>query len=105
MSSEHGKIRAKLKDGAIRVRVLINHPMETGSRKHPATDEPIPRHYIQELVCEHNGDQVLSMDWGWGISENPYLSFDILNGAAGDNVAVRWTDDKEQSAALEATVS
>ena len=104
MNSDNGKIRAKLKDGIISVRVLINHPMETGSRKHPGTGEAIPRHFIQEVMCEHNGTAVMSLEWGWGISANPYLSFDIRNGAVGDTVRVSWTDDQQQSAALETTV-
>jgi len=104
MNSENGKIRAKLKDGIISVRVLIDHPMETGSRKHPSTGELIPRHFIQEVVCEHNGTPVMTMDWGWGVSANPYLAFDIRNGAVGDTVRVSWTDDQQQSAALETTI-
>ena len=104
MNSDNGKIRAKLKDGIISVRVLINHPMETGSRKHPGTGEVIPRHFIQEVMCEHNGISVMSLEWGWGISANPYLAFDIRNGVVGDTVRVSWTDDQEQSAALETTI-
>jgi sulfur-oxidizing protein SoxZ len=104
MNTDQGKIRARLNDGAIAVKVLIRHPMETGSRKDPATGETVPRHYIREVVCEHNDTPVLTMDWGWGISENPYLSFRIRQGAAGDRVVVRWTDDRGDSAALETTV-
>ncbi|MGB5832811.1 MAG: thiosulfate oxidation carrier complex protein SoxZ [Thiohalocapsa sp.] len=105
MSNDQGRIRAKLKDDVISVRVLINHPMETGSRKHPASGEIIPRHFIQEVVCEHNGQSVMTVDWGWGISANPYLSFDVRNGKVGDTVAVRWTDDQGQAGFLEATVA
>ena len=104
MNSENGKIRAKLKDGIISVRVLINHPMETGSRMHPSTGEIIPRNFIQEVVCEHNGSPVMTMDWGWGISANPYLSFDVRNGAIGDSVRVSWTDDQQHSAKLETVI-
>jgi len=105
MSTEHGRIRARLRDGVIDVRVLIDHPMETGTRKHPGTGESIPRHFIQEVVCEHNGTPVLTMDWGWGVSTNPYLSFRVRQGAAGDRITVRWTDNRDETAALETTVS
>jgi sulfur-oxidizing protein SoxZ len=104
MSNDNGKIRAKAKDGGIAVRALIRHPMETGSRKQPGTEEPIPRHYIQELLCEHNGDTVLRMDWGWGVSENPYLAFHIAAGAAGDSVVLRWRDDRGGTGELSTTV-
>lgn len=78
--------------------------METGHCKHPFSGEPIPRHYIQPVVCEHNDDAVLSFDCGWGVSANPYLAFEVLDGAAGDTVAVRWTDSRGLSAALETAV-
>ena len=105
MAEEHGKIRARLRDGTIQVKAIIRHPMETGSRKNPTTGELIPRNYIREVICEHNGKAVLTLDWGWGISANPYLSFRIRNGAPGDTVAVRWQDDQGQQAALETTLS
>jgi sulfur-oxidizing protein SoxZ len=103
MNDDNGKIRAKLKDGAISVRVLMRHPMETGSRKDPSSGETIARHFIREVVCEHNGKRVLSLDWGWGISANPYLAFEVKNGAAGDTIAVRWIDDRDASVTLETT--
>ncbi len=103
MSNEHGKIRAKIGNGGIAVRALIRHPMETGSRKDPTTERPIPRHYIQELVCEHNGNVVLRMDWGWGVSEDPYLAFDIEQGVAGDTVTLRWRDNRGDTGELVTT--
>ncbi|MGD8275281.1 MAG: thiosulfate oxidation carrier complex protein SoxZ [Thiohalocapsa sp.] len=101
MSNDHGRIRAKAKNGGVAVRVLINHPMETGSREHPSTGDVIPRHYIQEVICEHNGAVVLSLDWGWGISANPYLAFHIQQGQVGDTVVIRWIDDQGETASLE----
>jgi sulfur-oxidizing protein SoxZ len=105
MSTDFGRIRAKAAEGGIAVRALIRHPMETGSRKQPRTDEPIPRHYIQAVVCEHNGEPVLSLDWGWGVSANPYLAFRIQRGQPGDTVAIRWTDDKGEAGRLETTAA
>ena len=105
MSREHGRIRVKAKDGGIDVRAIIRHPMETGSREDPATGETIPRHYIQEVVCEHNGDIVLTLDWGWGVSANPYLAFHIQQGQTGDVVLIRWIDDRGETGSLEAKVA
>ena len=105
MNTEYGRIRARLNDGAIGVRVLIRHPMETGSRKDPSTGETVPRHYNREVICEHNGRPVLTMDWGWGVAANPYLGFSVRNGASGDRITVRWTDDKGQTASLETTLA
>ena len=104
-NQDPGRLRARLDDGVVRVRVLLRHPMETGSRQDKATGEIIPRHYIRELVCEHNGQPVLTMDWGWGVSANPYLSFDLTDGKPGDTIAVRWLDDKGEKGLVEGRVT
>jgi len=99
-----GRLRAKLRDGLVKVRVLMNHPMETGARQDPATGELVPRHFIREVVCEHNGEPVLTLDYGWGVSKNPYLSFDLAAGKPGDLIVVRWLDSEGQTGRIEGEV-
>jgi sulfur-oxidizing protein SoxZ len=101
---DSGRLRAKRKDGVVTVRVLLRHPMETGARQDPATGELVPRHFIREVVCEHNGTRVLTLDWGWGVSANPYLSFDLKEGEPGDTVAVQWVDNQGASGRVEGEV-
>lgn len=103
-NEDRGKVRARLKDGVVRVKVLLKHPMETGSRKHPGTGELLPRHFIREVVCERNGTPVLTLDWGWGVAANPYLSFDLKEGKAGDLIAIRWVDNQGETASVEGKV-
>ncbi|WP_295882448.1 thiosulfate oxidation carrier complex protein SoxZ [uncultured Thiohalocapsa sp.] len=55
-------------------------------------------------VCEHNGAPVLGMDWGWGVSANPYVAFQIASGAAGDRVTLRWHDNRGDTGELSTTV-
>ena len=104
MPRTSGRLRARMDGTAIQVKMLLRHPMETGARKHPATGKLLPRHFIQELVCSHNGTPVLTLDWGWGVSANPYLSFDLRDGKVGDAIAIRWTDNKGESATIEGEV-
>ena len=92
-NTDSGRVHARLKDGVVTVKALLRHPMETGSRKHPGTGEVMPRLFIQEVICENNGQPVLTLDWGWGVSANPYLSFDLIEGRVGDAIAVRWVDN------------
>ena len=94
------RIRAKMRGNAAMVKVLIRHPMETGRRKDKQTGERIPRHFIRELRCEHNGASVLSADWSWGIAANPYLSFQILDARPGDEVRIAWTDNQGREDAV-----
>ena len=87
------KIRARMKDGMAEVKMLLQHPMETGNRKDPETGLKIPRHFIRELTCEHHGNAVLSTQWSWGIARNPYLALRIREASPGDRVRVYWSDD------------
>ncbi len=91
--SKKVKIRASLKDGVTTVKALMTHPMETGARKDKESGELIPAHYIQEITVTLNGETVMNANWGTGVSKNPYLSFKIKGGAAGDTVALEWKDN------------
>lgn len=98
------KIRATAKKGGTTVKALMSHSMETGLRKNKKTGEKIPAHFIQEVQCEHNGNNVLTALWGPAISKNPYLSFKFKGGAKGDTVKVSWVDNKGEKASKEAKI-
>ena len=98
------KIRAKAKGGVTTVKSLMNHPMETGLRKNRKTGERIPAHFIQEVIAEHNGSNVLTAHWGTAVSKNPYLSFRFSGAAAGDTVKLSWVDNQGGKDSAEATV-
>jgi sulfur-oxidizing protein SoxZ len=97
-------MRASNKDGVTTIKALISHAMETGTRKDKKTGEKIPAHFIQEVVCEHKGNKVLTANWGAAISKNPYLSFRFSGAAAGDTVKLSWVDNKGGKDSAEATV-
>ncbi len=99
-----GKIRARLNNGVVTVKMLLRHPMETGSRKDPVTGVLVPRHFIREVVCERNGERVLALDWSWGVAAKPYLSFQLKQGQAGDNIAIHWLDNTGETGLLRARV-
>ena len=88
------KMRAKAESGVTTIKALISHPMETGTRKDKKTGEKIPAHFIQEVVCTHKGNTVMTANWGPAISKNPYLSFRFTGGVAGDSVTLSWVDNK-----------
>jgi sulfur-oxidizing protein SoxZ len=97
-------MRASNQDGVTTIKALISHEMETGTRKDKKTGEKIPAHFIQEVVCEHKGNKVLTANWGAAISKNPYLSFRFSGAAAGDTVKLSWVDNKGGKDSAEATV-
>jgi sulfur-oxidizing protein SoxZ len=98
------KVRAKLSDDTTTVKALISHPMETGQRKDKKTGKPIPAHFIQEVVCEHNGNSVLTAQWGPAVSKNPYLSFRFKGASKGDTLTLRWVDNKGESDSIETKI-
>jgi sulfur-oxidizing protein SoxZ len=101
--SKH-KMRARLRDGVVDVRVLIQHPMETGNRKDPITGLKVPRLFIRELVCEHNGKPVMRTQWSWGMARNPYLGLHLKGAAKGDKVRLYWMDSAGVADAVESVV-
>ena len=98
------KIRAKAKNGVTTVKTLMSHPMETGLRKDSKTGKNIPAHNITEVTAEHNGNVVMTANWGTGISKNPYLSFKFKGGASGDKIKISWIDNKGESDSAEAAI-
>jgi sulfur-oxidizing protein SoxZ len=88
------KIRLKLDGDVTTVKCRMTHPMENGQRKDSETGEPIPAHFIQEVVCKWKDQVVMTALWSGGVSKNPYLVFKFKGGAAGDPVEVSWKDNR-----------
>lgn len=98
------KVRAKLAGDVTTVKALVSHPMETGQVKDKKTGQLLPAHFIQEVVCEHNGKAVMTALWGVAISKNPYLSFRFKGAKVGDKLTLRWADNKGQSDSQETVI-
>ncbi|MDB5778507.1 MAG: sulfur compound chelating protein SoxZ [Polaromonas sp.] len=98
------RIRAQASGVNATVRILMAHEMESGQRK-DAGGKFIPAWYIQEVTVTHNGQPVLTAEWGPGMSKNPYLQFVIKGARAGDKIGVRWKDSHGDTRSDEATVA
>lgn len=103
--AEPMKIRAQMAGDVADVKVLMNHPMETGQRKDAKTGQLIPAHFIQSVSATVNGKPVLEAQWSVAISKNPFLGFKVKGAKAGDKVTVNWTDNKGDKNSAEATVA
>lgn len=98
------RIRAALAGEETTVRVLMSHPMETGTRK-DAAGATVPAHFIKDVVATHNGKTVLQAMFSGSVSQNPFLSFKFKGGAKGDKVVVKWTDNKGETRTDEAAIA
>lgn len=85
------KIKAKVKNNAVDVKLLIKHPMETGRRK-DGDGKLIPAKYITEVEAVHNVNVVFHAEFGTAISKDPYLAFRFKGGVKGDVVTIMWKD-------------
>ena len=102
------KMRAKLtgettSGGVTEVKVIISHPMETG-RKKDDFGVLIPAHFIQLVTATLNDKPVLEMQWGTGISKNPYLTFYVKGANVADKIVVAWFDNLGKTGAGEILV-
>jgi sulfur-oxidizing protein SoxZ len=90
------RVRAIAKDDTTEVQALIQHPMDSGFVK-DAQGALIPAHFIQQLTFEHNGKKVFVADWGPAVAKDPYVKFAFKGAAKGDELKIRWVDNKGAS--------
>jgi sulfur-oxidizing protein SoxZ len=88
---------------AFEVRVLVQHPMETGFRR-DMNGRAIPLNVLDQLSCRYGGREVFRAKLGSGIAANPYIAFYVLAEASGP-MLIEWSDDKGDKGSFTATVS
>jgi sulfur-oxidizing protein SoxZ len=99
------KIRATMQGDVAEVKVLVNHPMETGNRKDSKTGELIPAHFIQSLAVKVGDKQVMDAQIGGSVSRNPFFGFRVKGAKAGEKIVVTWKDNKGESRTDETTIA
>ena len=87
----------------IEVRIIIQHPMETGFR-YDALGRQTPRNVIYSFECRYGGAEVFRAAMGAGISANPYLRFFVRARESGD-IECRWVDQENASGVASARVT
>jgi len=98
------RMRITLDGDVASVKVLMPHPMESGLRTDPKTNELIPKHFIHHVVASHNGRTVLDAQWSQAVSKNPFLEFRLRGTRAGDKVGVAWEDNKGEANSFETVI-
>jgi sulfur-oxidizing protein SoxZ len=98
------KIRTKLNGDVAAIKSLITHPMESGFRKDSKTGEIVPAHFIEEVICQLNGNTILTALWSGSVSKNPYLAFNVQGAKTGDIVNLTWKDNKGASDSIETEI-
>jgi sulfur-oxidizing protein SoxZ len=96
------KIRATLQGDIADVRILMRHPMETGTRK--TASGLVPMHFIQSVIVQHNGKTVLDAQWSQAVSRDPLLGLRVKGAKIGDKITVTWTGNKNDKRTDEVAV-
>ena len=98
------KVKARMREDVVSVKLLAKHPMETGLRKDQETGELIPAKYIQELTCQYKEKLVFIANFGRAVSKNPYLSFSFTGAEKGGELILSWVDNTGESETVEAII-
>jgi sulfur-oxidizing protein SoxZ len=98
------KIRAEMKGDVAEIRVLMNHPMETGQRKDAKTGQVVPAHFIQSISASIGGKTVFAAQTSTSVSRNPVFGFKVKGAKSGDKVVVTWKDNRGETRTDEATI-
>jgi sulfur-oxidizing protein SoxZ len=86
------KIRAQIQGETADIRILMQHPMETGQRK-DENGQTVPMNFIQTFTVFLNGKAVIDGQLNTSISRNPLFTFKAHGIKVGDKLSVAWTDN------------
>jgi sulfur-oxidizing protein SoxZ len=90
--AEQIKIRAHNQGEVTDIRILMQHPMETGQRKDDK-GQTFPAHFIQTFTVSLNGKPIINGQLNTSISKNPLFTFKARGIKAGDKLLVAWLDN------------
>lgn len=86
------RIRAQNQGEITDIRILMQHPMETGQRKDDK-GQSLPMHFIQTFSVSLNGKPIIDGQLNTSISKNPLFTFKVRGIKTGDKVSVAWVDN------------
>lgn len=98
------KIRAQVQGEIADIRVLMQHPMETGQRKDDK-GHTLPTHFIQTFSIQLNGMPLIDGQLNTAVSRNPLFTFKARGVKAGDKLSVAWKDNTGAQRQDEITVT
>lgn len=98
------KIRAQVQGEITEIRMLLQHPMETGLRK-DERGQILPAHFIQTFVVSLNGRPLIEAQLNTAVARNPLFAFRTRGPRPGDRIEVSWIDSRGERRSDETTVT
>lgn len=92
------KVKAKLKNGVVKVKCMAKHEMSTYNQMEKKTGNREDANFITYMTATVNGETVFETSTSQFLSKNPIFKFKFQGiGAKGDKVLMTWTDRKGKS--------
>lgn len=90
------KVKAKLKNGVIKVKAMAKHEMSTFNMMEKKTGNREDANFITHITGTINGETVLDLSTSQFLSKNPIFKFEIKGDTfkKGDKLLLSWVDRK-----------
>jgi len=93
------KVKAKLKNGVVKVKMMAKHAMTTYNQAEKKTGNRDDANFITHLSGTVNGKTVIDISTSQFLSKNPIFKFEFKGDEfkSGDELIMTWTDRKGKS--------
>jgi sulfur-oxidizing protein SoxZ len=90
------KVKAKLKNGVIKVKAMAKHEMMTYNQAEKKTGNKDDANFITHITGTINGKTVIDMSTSQFLSKNPIFKFKLKGDEfkKGDKLEMTWVDRK-----------
>jgi sulfur-oxidizing protein SoxZ len=100
------RVKAKLKNGIVQVKMMAKHEMSTYDQAEKKTGDKENANFITHIDGMVDGKKVIDFSTSQFLAKNPILKFKfkLPEGAEGKKFEVTWTDRKGKSATKKAKI-
>ena len=90
------KVKAKLKNGVVKVKAMAKHDMSTYNQMEKKTGNRDDANFITHITGTVNGETVIDMSTSQFLSKNPIFKFQFKADGIkkGDKLVMNWIDRK-----------
>jgi sulfur-oxidizing protein SoxZ len=90
------RVKAKLKNGIVKVKSMAKHDMVTYNQAETKTGNRDDANFITHMTAEVNGKTVMDISTSQFLSKNPILTFKFKGDEfkKGDKLKMTWVDRK-----------
>ena len=88
------KIKAKVKDGIVKVKALAKHQMSTYNQAMRKTGDKNNAQFITHISATVNGKVVYEVSTSQFVSKDPIFKFKFVGALKGDKISMTYIDNK-----------